>query len=374
MSSGSETLSAPGRGADTKTPAAKHDSPVRDVGETAARRYLAFLAAAFVVIFGVIWIYTAALPMAYLDRDRPAWLAKRTMLTSCELGSVAIFGDSRAMAGIDPRELPFTSTNFSFSGSSPIEAYFALKRVLRCPNRPKAVIIAYSVGKYMQDEDFWNIGARVGILDFADIRSVQKESAALHDPEIQKLRAGDHLAPIVLAALFSVRFPPFYFDSLVNGYVFARYFHNIKEERQILADRGHAFFGTEAGSDALATEVSMGGFQASPLVSVYVNGMLAALEKDRIPVVLLSLPVNDATCGPLNATLRPGFARHLQSLTAAFPNTRLAGAVIPCWPDRLFGDAFHLNATGTALYNRLVAHWLLPDKTTPAGSPQVVER
>jgi hypothetical protein len=342
--------------------------------ETTARRYLAMTAMAFCAAFALVWLYTATMPMAFLTRDYPAWIAKRTILASCQLGQVSFFGDSRTMAGIDPRQLPFPSSNLAFSGSSPIEAYFAVKRVLLCANRPKVVVIAYSPGKFMEDSDYWNISTRVGILNFADMRAVQTESGALHSHEVQSLRRSDHLTPLVREALFALRFPPFYFNSLVNGYVFARYFHNRAAERQILADRGHAFFGTDAGSAAVASEATAPAFAPSPVINAYFEGAISALTADGIPVVILSLPINAATCRLMNPALRADLARYLDQTIAAYPGARIAGPMIPCWPDRLFGDAFHLNAAGARLYAPLVASWLRPELSGQADSSRVVQR
>jgi hypothetical protein len=359
--------------------AAVNDAPVDATmaaagRETTARRYLTMTATAFCAVFALVWIYTAAMPMAFLSRDYPAWIAKRTMLDSCQLGAASFFGDSRTMAGIDPKQLPFPSSNLAFSGSSPIEAYFAVKRALLCAHRPKVAVIAYSPGKYMADGDFWNISARVGILNFAEMGMVRRESGALQSHEIQDLRRSDHLAPVVREALFAMHFPPFYFNSLVNGYVFGRYFHNRAAERQILADRGHAFFGTDAGSDVAASEATLSRFAASPVVGGYFEAAMSALAADGIPVVILSLPINDATCRLMNPALRAGLTQYLAKTVAAYPGARIAGPVIPCWPNRLFGDAFHLNAAGASLYAPLVANWLHSDLSGQVDSSRVVQR
>ncbi len=345
-----------------------------DARERAARRYLAMMATAFCGVFALVWIYTATMPMAFLSRDYPAWIAKRTMLAQCDVGSVSFFGDSRTMAGIEPRQLPFPSSNFAFSGSSPIEAYFAVKRALLCHNRPKVVVIAYSPGKFMGDDDYWNISTRVGILNFADMRAVQVESHALHSHEIQALRRSDHLAPLVREALFALRFPPFYFNSLVNGYVFGRYFHNRAAEHQILADRGQAFFATDAGSDAVADEATLRPFASSPIVNAYFEDAMSTLAADHVSVVILSLPINQATCRLMNPALRAGLTHYLVKTIAAYPGASLAGPVVPCWPNRLFGDAFHLNAAGASLYSGRVADWLRSELPRPVDSSRVVQR
>ena len=278
------------------------------------------------------------------------------------------------MAGIDPRQLPFPSSNLAFSGSSPIEAYFAVKRALLCSNRPKVVVIAYSPGKFMNDVDYWNISTRVGILNFADMLAVQQESRALHSDEIQALRRSDHLVRLCgrLSSPCTFRLSTSIVSS--NGYVFGRYLHNRAAERQILADRGHAFFGTDAGSDIVASEATMPLFAPSPVINAYFTAGLAALRADGIPVVILSLPINKATCQMMDPALRVGLTQYLAKTIAAYPGTRIAGPMIPCWPNRLFGDAFHLNAAGAAAYAPLVADWLRPDLSGTDDSPRVVQR
>jgi hypothetical protein len=346
---------------------------VGDDSERLARRYIGLLATAFVLIFAIVWAYTATLPMAFLSRDYPAWLAKRAMLDSCGAGAVAIFGDSRAMAGIDPALLPSGGTNFAFSGSSPIEAHFAVERMLRCKAQPKLVVLAYSVGTYMSDVDYWTIGARVGILSFADMRDVARESRLLHDDEIDRLASGDHLAPLVRQALVAARFPSFYFGSLINGFGFGRYFYNRRTEGVILAARGHALFGTAAESHEVASEIALPQFAPSPLVNFYFQSLLTAFAQRKIPVVILSLPINEATCHVMDPSLRPGLAAYLRHAISADPQARIAGPAMPCWPDRFFGDAFHLNETGAHRYTAMAVHWLQP-ATPQAAAARIVER
>ena len=347
---------------------------VRDTSERLARRYIGLSAAAFLAVFGLFWIYTATSPMAFLSRDYPSWIAKKAMLASCNLGAVSFFGDSRAMAAIDPRALPFPSSNFALSGSSPIEAYFAAKRLLQCKTTPKTVVIAYSVGKYMEDSDYWNISARAGVLSFANMQTVARESHLLDDDEIQRLSNSDHLPLFIREALYAAHFPSFYFGSLIDGYGFGRYAHNREEERAISLSRGHALFGTEQGSDAIATEAVLPRFSASPLIDAYFRTMLAAFAHRHIGVVLLSVPINDATCRVMNPSIRPEFQAYLRHVVATVPDARLLGPTMPCWADSLFGDAFHLNATGAAVYSKLVARWLQPAMPQTASAARIVER
>ena len=80
-------------------------------GPFAAPRFLTWCLVAFTLSFGLVWLYVAAMPMAFLSRDYPLWIAKRTMLDECRLGDVAVFGDSRTLAGTEPSVMPVPVMN-----------------------------------------------------------------------------------------------------------------------------------------------------------------------------------------------------------------------------------------------------------------------
>src|ERR1041384_7356107 len=50
-------------------------------------------------LFGLIWLWVVAMPMAFLDPEYPAWRARQMLLANCDPG-ILILGDSRAAAGI----------------------------------------------------------------------------------------------------------------------------------------------------------------------------------------------------------------------------------------------------------------------------------
>ena len=57
-----------------------------------ARAYLSATAAAGAAAFGLVWLWVALMPLAYLDPEYPAWLAKREMLARCDLGATLVVG------------------------------------------------------------------------------------------------------------------------------------------------------------------------------------------------------------------------------------------------------------------------------------------
>ena len=112
------------------------------------RRYLAVLALTAVVGFALVWAWVAAMPLAYLDPEYPAWRAKLDLLRRCDLGDVLVVGDSRAAVDVMPALLPVRATNLAVGGGETIEAYVALSRALACPVPPRRVVISLDAGAF----------------------------------------------------------------------------------------------------------------------------------------------------------------------------------------------------------------------------------
>ncbi|HET8995616.1 MAG TPA: hypothetical protein VFN42_03020 [Acetobacteraceae bacterium] len=322
-------------------------------------RFLVSWATAFVVTFVAIWLYVATCPMAFLDRDYPLWRAKRAMLDQCRAGTVAVFGDSRAVAGIMPGVMPLRVTNFALSGTSPIETYFAVRRALRCPTPPRLVVIAHGALKFSADADYWRFGARTGFFRYDDMRRVDGDAARLHDDGIERLTADDHLQPWLRDRLYAVRLPMFYFSSLLHGYVAARWRHNLAAEEDALQSYGHALFGTAAGSSGIASEAGVDEFRASSLINLYYTRTLAMLQARHVAVVVLTMPVNQATYMQSQPQFRGQFAAYLHAEAASFDNVNLSASAIGCWPDAYYGDAWHFNAVGAAVFSRAFGVFLV---------------
>jgi hypothetical protein len=317
-----------------------------------ARGFLGWFAGSFLISFALLWVFVATLPMAFMNRDFPLLAAKRMMLAECRPNTVDVFGDSRAVAGIVPGVMPFPVTNFAMSGTSPVETYFAVKRVLACPQPPRLVVIAHSAVKYLSDNDFWTFSARTGFLSYAELRQVEGDAKALHDHELDTAQGGVPLPPWLRDRLVAVRFPPLDFSSLVNGFVAARYWHNEAAMQADLHSSGQALFGQVAGSASIADEAEQSTFRVLPLTDLYFKRTLALLAAHHVPVVILTMPINQATYRQMPPQLARSFDTYLEHRVRQLPNVLLADSHIPCWPDRSFGDAWHFNEKGAEAYSQ----------------------
>ena len=93
-------------------------------------------------------------------------------------------------------------------------------------------------------------------------------------------------------------------------------------------------------------------WHVSPLVNLYLTRTLALLAAHHVPVVIITMPINAATCGHLPPVVQARFAAYLGKIAQANPNVELVNSTIPCWPDRFYGDAWHFNLSGTLAYSR----------------------
>ena len=339
------------------------DDNADQLRDTSSAAFLAWFGIVFVVAFGIVWVYVATAPMAFLSRDYPLWVAKRTLMDECRLGSVLVFGDSRAMAATVPNVMPVSVTNLAQSGASPIETYFAVRRALRCPTPPRLVVIAHSATKFGGDSDYWTSFARNGFLDYADMRQVDRDAADLHDKEILDLPSMGHLQPALRDFLFAVRFPPLYFGSLVNGFIAVRWKHNHDALRESLLSSGHAVFGNHSGSSGITSEGRDPIYETSPLENLYFSRTLALLADRGVPVLLFAIPINRSTYMRMPPEYSARFDDYLQAEARHFPNIHVASPVISCWPDRFFGDAWHFNTQGATAYSRELGVWLRDELT-----------
>ena len=315
-------------------------------------RYLAWLTASGTLFFALVWVWVAAMPLAYLDPEYPSWLAKRRMLQSCDLGEVLVVGDSRAAVNIVPALLGVKTTNLAVGGGQAIEAFIAVSRALACPVPPRRVVVSLNAGHFVKPDLFWERSVRFGFLDRAELAEVLRTAQALGDRSVLAPRHDDGLPPLLRGFLYAIRFPSLYFNGLLKGGGFLRLWQNQASLEAGLAARGQYFFGTDPGSSAVAAEGGLKGFVPLPVQDHYFSRMLTVLAARDIPVDFIAMPLNRSTHARVLASVERDYAAYLDGYAARFGHFSVVGTVMPDWPDRFFGDAFaHLNPPGAALYS-----------------------
>ncbi|MBU6424794.1 MAG: hypothetical protein KGQ69_00505 [Rhodospirillales bacterium] len=339
-------------------PQARAERSSRLGRQVSFKAFILISGGAFTLTWAIMWIYIAALPMAYENRDYPVVLAKNDLIAECRPNEVAVFGDSRAVTGILPTAMNIPVENLAYPGASPIETYFFVRRMLRCPQLPRLVVLAHSASIYPKDEFFWTQFVALGALSLADIRSVESNATALGDDELRHVKRISAVPFAVLPELYAIHFPPLYFGPLLGGYVAARWRYNERSYHEAIVTSGHSSFGTANGTDAVTDEDKMTNWRVSPLVNLYLERTLALLAARHVPVIILTMPINASTCKRLPSVIPTRFKNYLKKVATKNPDVELVDPAIPCWPDRYYGDAWHFNMSGTLAYSHQLQNFL----------------
>jgi hypothetical protein len=322
-------------------------------------RYLGLLAGSALFSFALVWGWAATMPMAFMDAEYPSWHAKQLLLQHCDPGDVIILGDSRAAADILPRRLPFRAKNLAVGGGETVEAYTALTRALACPAPPRRVIISFVPSHFVHADLFWGRSVRYGFFDAADIAGLREASRQIGDDSIYQAGHTDGVPAVVRDWLYLTRFPSLYFASLAHGGGFLRWSRNHLILDETLRERGHYYFGTEAGSDVVAVEGHMDDFQPLPILDHYFGKMLSLLEERGIEADFIAMPMNEATWLQVRPNVREKFAAYLAQYERRYKRFHVSLDIMPHWPDRLFGDQFcHLNTEGAERFSAELAQRL----------------
>jgi hypothetical protein len=322
-------------------------------------RYLRLLGGSAILSFALVWAWVAAMPMAFMDAEYPSWRAKELLLDRCDLGDVIILGDSRAAADILPRRLGFRATNLAVGGGETVEAYVAMARALACPKPPKLVLISFVPSHFTNADLFWERSVRYGFFVPAEISALRKTSRQTGDNAIYQAGRSDGLPALVRDWLHLARFPSLYFASLVHGGGFLRWSRNQQIMNETLAERGHYYFGKEAGSDTVAAEGHMAAFKPLPILDHYFDQLLALLEQHGIEAEFVPMPVNEATWLEVRPDVRDKFIAYLAGYARRYPRFHVSRDIMPHWADRFFGDQFcHLNPAGAILFSAQLAQRL----------------
>ena len=322
-------------------------------------RYLALLALSALLSFAAVWLWVAAIPMAFMDGEYPAWAAKAAMLDRCDLGELVVLGDSRAAADILPSRLSMPATNLAVGGGETIEAFAALHRALACPVPPKRVILSLNAGHFVYGDLFWSRSVRYGFISPADIAALRLASLQTLDNTVYEADGAGGLPPRLRDWMYRVRFPALYFSSLLHGGGALRWQRNRATFDATLAARGHYYFGIDPGSDVVAVDGHLEAFQPLPILDDYFDRILSALDRRGIETRFIAMPVNEATWRQVRPAVLAGFAAYLASYERRYSHFHVDPDLMPHWPDRFFGDQFcHLNPEGAEAFSAELDHRL----------------
>lgn len=301
---------------------------------------------------GAHW-YVTSRPMAFMEAGYPVWKAKETMMANCDLGSLAVFGDSQADSAIIPALLPGVASNFGFAGGTPIEGYFFIERSLRCKTRPQHLLLSFGADALMTIRPWlWDNTVRYGLLGAAELAEVRHTAEAIRDPAYLAVKTHDGLDGRLRDVLYAAHFPSVYFSSLVEGRIYQRNDKNLARYAEILKARGYPDYGTGGG---VAAPAARSQFAVQPTQKVYFEKTLEKLASAGVDVDFLMTPSSEVHLPEGQRQIIEGYTTYLSELTKRFPNFHLLQSSVPVWPNRMFGDGVHLNRAGAEKLSQLLS-------------------
>ena len=132
------------------------------------RTFLITLTLVFSAGLAFAWSWGIHHRMVYLSRDYALLTAKIHLMDGRLRPGLVIFGDSAVMDGILPERLGPDVLNCGMSGCTPIESYFLIRRLLKSPVPPLAVLLSYNAYHFVHPDFYWENSVKFGLIKGSD--------------------------------------------------------------------------------------------------------------------------------------------------------------------------------------------------------------
>ena len=136
-------------------------------------RYIFLTVGCIVLLVSGAWFVAAGCHQLYEAPEAGVWHARVDMLARCDVGETTIIGDSRAGAVYLPSLYSPNARNFGSAGTSPVEEYYFVRRMLKCPKPPRTFIFAVSPSQLIiPPPALWNGAVAYRALDATELEDI----------------------------------------------------------------------------------------------------------------------------------------------------------------------------------------------------------
>ena len=329
--------------------------------------FLCVMALTFGLIFGAAWFWTANDFIKFADSDYATWIAKKLMLDDCNVGAVAIVGDSQAQASIVPKKVGPNVVNFGLIGGSPVSMLAVSRRIVACPELPKAIILSLSFEQFMGIDMFWKREVRYGVFDM-DLEELRRSARKTGDTLLYDPPTPFDFDMRLKGLLMQAKFPSYYFGSMLAGYFYRREETNMGFLHDTLKDKGYHFFGETIGDNRVRLKAYRKSYTSAPFFEIYFARMLDLYAAHNIPVYYIDAPVKTTALQVMSPEFKDGFVNYIHHWEGLYPNFHILGGLLPSLPPEDFTDANHVNVLGAVIWSNHVAA-LLKAAGVDTGSP-----
>lgn len=268
-----------------------------------------------------------------------------------------ILGDSRMMSFVNPNyfSMPDSSINFSLPGSSPIEAYFVLKRYIASGRIPNKIIVGFDPGHFVGTQIFKQ-GIPFDVLTKSELRDI--EYCVQRDSNLYQYSPFDIYS-------YHYGYLPQYGYRLVNSLFVGNYRKNKEIETQLICNKGCKLYNqdrkdwwnnqTEIG---LMEKLQKSPFKVSNTCDYYFQRLIGLCNAYNIICIVEQLPV--PTEYPIyNQNYWHSYLEYIKQHEKT--NQRVVVvSKIRSYPKTMFRDIMHANKYGSKQYSEeLSKQWNL---------------
>jgi hypothetical protein len=324
-----------------------------DIGK---KLFLSYLAAMFVcgaLALGIAWIYASTQGIRFLESGYSVWNAKGTLLRDCDLGAVAVFGDSRADSAVIPARFSKTATNFGFAGGTPIENYFFVKSLMSCNAKPRMLVLSFNPNAFEIIQPWlWDNAVRYGALGWNEISLIRHEAQRLNDQSYFAVKPHIGVDGLFRDLAYSSHFPAIYFNSLVESRLLFREEKNRAKFAEVIHARGYPSYGNGGQIGAAGVDAADTPFAPLPLQKSFFEKTVAMLDRAGIETYFMITPHSETGAHAHDTRYKEAYLAYLRGMAAQYRHFHLLQQQVPIWPDAMFADGQHLNGHGADAFSR----------------------
>lgn len=301
----------------------------------------------FIILWIIFAIFIHNYKMYIFDGEYASY--KETMdyvKYSNEYNDVIICGDSVGKSSIIPIQISEKTYNISMPGTSAIEQYYIIEEYIKNHDKPKTIIMMYSMSGYDQnvlDKFFWKRFVYFNCLttnQFVDI-------------------IGTGLFPNPITSIFNyfqykTYMPNKYYAALKNSIQQRRYETNVDRYEYNREQKGHQYFGIEKEykpNNASIDEQT--GFKPIEIIEHYLLKCIELCKNNDIKLIILQNPVNFSTYTNSQDNFRIEFTAYMKKLEENNEGIIVDPNIVVA-DDSWFGDYVHLNPNGATQFTTQV--------------------
>lgn len=261
---------------------------------------------------------------------------------SNDYNDVIICGDSVAKSAIIPTEISDKTYTIAMPGTSAIEQYYFIQEYLKNHEKPKTIIMMYSITGYNQDvidKFFWNRSVYFNCISNKQFFEIIKTG----------------LFPETFNALinyfqYKTYMPTKYYAAFKNSIEQRRYETNIDRYNYNREHKGQQYFGIETEFEPNNVSIDeLSGFKPLEIIEHYLFKCIELCQENDIQFILLQNPVNFSTYTNSQDQFRIEFTEYMKNLESKYEGI-IVDPDITVVENSWFGDYVHLNPHGATQF------------------------